>query len=354
MHALHYAELETWIERSGIGSSIEHQRRALESTGIECTQTPWVRNGNASMFSTVLEQSRVLADVDLVHCNTIGPSAGALIRYARYRGIPTIAHAHVTREDFAESFRWSGRIGRPLQWYLRWFYSQPDLVLCPSEYTRSVLESYPVRAPIRTITNGVDFSSLEGFESLRDEYRERYDLSGTVVFAVGNVFERKGLSTFCQLARDTERDFVWFGPYDTGPHAGTEVRYWTNNPPDNLQFTGWIEDKRGAFAAGDVFCFPTKEENQGISVLEAMACGKAVVLRDIPVFDEFYTDGVDCLKCQTCQEFREAIDTLADEPELRRRLGENAKETAAEHGLDRVGEELASIYRELVSGAKLS
>ena len=79
-----------------------------------------------------------------------------------------------------------------------------------------------------------------------------------------------------------------------------------------------------------------------------MATGKAVVLRDIPVFEEFFTDGEDCLKCETEAEFVDAIERLAENPELRDRLGENAKETAAEHSLDRVGDRLVESYEALL------
>jgi len=115
-----------------------------------------------------------------------------------------------------------------------------------------------------------------------------------------------------------------------------------------VTFSGWVDDIRGAYGAGDVFFFPAKVENQGIVVLEAMACGKAVVLSDIPVFREFYEDGHDCLICSSEDEFVEALDRLAENPDLRERLGENARETAAEHGLDRVGDELESLYEDLV------
>jgi glycosyltransferase involved in cell wall biosynthesis len=200
------------------------------------------------------------------------------------------------------------------------------------------------------VTNGVDLDSLAGFESLRDRYRDRFDLSGMVVFAVGNVFERKGLTTFCELAEATDYDFAWFGPYDTGPHASSTVRGWVANPPENVVFTGWVDDKRGAFAAGDVYLFPTKNENQGIAVLEAMACGKACVLRRIPVFEEFYTDGHDCLMCDSFEGFREALSRLENDPDLRRRLGENAQETAEAHSLARVGERLVEAYDDVLDG----
>ena len=347
LRALNYLELESRLDRSGIGTAADQQRAALERTDVEVATSPW-RGGDLSTgLRSALSGHGLFAEYDVAHCNLVGPGSLAVARHAKRHDVPLILHTHVTREDFAESFRGSTTVAPALGRYLKWFYSQADLVLCPSEYTKRVLESYPVDAPIRPMTNGVDVEALAGFEDLREEYRERYDLDGTVVFLVGNVFERKGVSTFCRVAEATPYDFAWFGPYDTGPHASKAVRRWTSNPPENVTFTGWIDDIRGAYGAGDVYLFPTKNENQGIAVLEAMACGKAVVLRDIPVFEEFYTDGHDCIKCETEAEFREAVERLAEDEQLRRRLGENARETAMEHSLDRVGDRLAATYREV-------
>ncbi|MWG35837.1 glycosyltransferase family 4 protein [Halomarina oriensis] len=350
MRVLNYLELEGPLRRSGWATSVAAQRKALADTDVELLTSPW-RGGSLSTAAVhTLVGDGPVVDFDVAHTNAIGPGSVAVAQHARHHGMPLVAHAHITREDFAESFRGSEQVGPYLERYLRWFYSQADLVVCPSEYTKGVLESYPVDAPIRPITNGVDMESLAGYEAFREEYRERYDLEGMVPFAVGNVFERKGLTTFCELARETEYDFAWFGTVDDGPQASETVRKWTSDPPENVTFTGWIDDKRGAFAAGDVFCFPAKVENQGIVVLEAMACGKAVVLSDIPVFREFYTDGEDCLICSSREEFREALDRLAENPDLRERLGENAKETAREHSLDRVGEGLKQAYEDVLSG----
>ncbi|MFC7020582.1 MULTISPECIES: glycosyltransferase family 4 protein [Haloarcula] len=349
MRVLNYLELESRLDRSGIGTSVDHQRAALAETDVDVVTSPW-RDGHPAwaLGGKVAFDDPVFREYDVAHCNMIGPGSVAVARHAKRHDVPLVLHAHVTREDFRDSFRGSNLVAPALGEYLKWFYSQADLVLCPSEYTKGVLEDYPVDAPIRPITNGVDVDALEGFELTREEYRERYDLDGMVVFAVGNVFERKGLTTFCELAEATDYDFAWFGPYDDGPQASAAVRRWTSDPPANVTFTGWIDDIRGAYGAGDVYLFPTKNENQGIAVLEAMACGKAVVLSDIPVFREYYEDGHDCLICADRSEFEDALERLEADPDLRRRLGENAKATTREHGLERVGERLVETYEEVV------
>ena len=344
MRVLNYLELEARLQRSGIGTATRQQRRALSPTDVEVVTTPWNDTNPAEAAFRRAIGGRLFERFDLAHCNLVGPGSAAVARRAIRTETPLVLHAHITREDFAGSFRGSRAVGPVLERYLRWFYSQADLVVCPSEHTKRVLSSYPVDAPVRVVTNGVDIESLAGHEALRDRYRNRFGLDGTVVFAVGNVFERKGLTAFCRLAERTDYEFVWFGPYDTGPHASPTVRRWVKDPPENVTFTGWVDDIRGAYAAGDIYLFPTKAENQGIAVLEAMACGNAVILRDIPVFEEFYTHGEDCLKCETRSEFEAAIDRLASDPDLRARLGDTAATTAREHGLDRVAEELRNAY----------
>ncbi|MFB6162745.1 MAG: glycosyltransferase family 4 protein [Halococcoides sp.] len=350
MRVCHYLEFADQLDRSGIGTSVDHQRRALADTPIEVTRSPWRGGGPLGGARALATARSPLADVDVVHLNVIGPASLAVALSARARSIPLVLHAHVTREDFRDSFRGSNHLAGPLGAYLKRFYSLADLVLCPSEYTRETLREYPIDAPIRPITNGIDIDSLDGFQEFREPTREKYDLDGLVVFSVGNVFERKGLSTFGRLAEETDYEFAWFGPYDSGPQASAAVREWTSDPPDNLTFTGWVEDKRAAFGAGDIYCFPTKVENQGIAVLEAMATGKPCVLRDLPVFREYFEDGEDCLLCETHEEFREALDRLASDPALRERLGENARKTAREHDLDRVGVGLEQAYRDVIAG----
>jgi len=345
---LNYLELSGPLERSGIATAARQQRRALAERGVDVVTSPWGDGGPLARASAAAT-GRVVGACDVAHCHLFGPGSVAVARHARRRDVPLVLHAHTLRENTTGSWRGADLLAGPLERYLRWFYSQADLVVAPSEWAVERLRRYPVTAPTTAMSNGVDLDALAGFEALREPYRERYGLAADdlVVFAVGNVFERKGLSTFCELARATDYEFAWFGPYDRGPHASAEVRRWTGNPPENVQFTGWVDDVRGAYAAGDVYLFPTRSETQGLTALEAMACGKPVVLRDLPVFREYFEDGEDCLMCADLDGFRAALDRLAGDPDLRRRLGENGRETAEAHSLDRMGERLEALYADL-------
>lgn len=223
------------------------------------------------------------------------------------------------------------------------------MVLCSSEYAKRTPESYPVNVPIRLVPDSVDTNALDGFENHREEYQAECDLDRMTVLTVDNVFECKRFTTFRTPTQETDYDFAWFGPYDTGLHTLKTVRHWVENAPENATFTGWIDGIRGASGAGDVCLFATKNENQGITVLEAMACRKAVVIRDILAFEESYIHGHNCLKYSIDARLRRALDLLAHDPDLRRRFGEGTHETAAKHSPDRVGDRLVETYEDVLA-----
>ncbi|MFB6283916.1 MAG: glycosyltransferase family 4 protein [Halobacteria archaeon] len=323
-----YVELESKVSKSGIGVSAHQQREALRKNGVEVTTDP--NEG-----------------YDIIDINTIGPKSVYHLKRAQLSGKPAVIHAHTTAEDFRQSFKGSNLAAPIIKEYVRILYNRASGVVVPSDYTKGLLENYGIKPSIYTVSNGVEFENIEGYEDFREKYREKYDLDGTVVFAVGHVFERKGLSTFCKLAQEfPEYDFVWFGPIMDNPLGSSKVKKWIKNPPDNVQFTGFIDDIRGAFGAGDIFLFPTKEENQGIAVLEAMACEKAVLVSDLPVFDEYMIDGENALKASSFQGYVEALEKL-DDPGLRNELGNNARKEAEKHSLENIGEELIDVYKEI-------
>ncbi|WP_126662417.1 glycosyltransferase [Haloterrigena salifodinae] len=328
MKISHYFELEEHVT-GGIRESVVHQRKMLDQLDVEYTTEPTL-------------------DADVLHCNLMGPRSVWYARRARSQGIPVVAHTHVTAEDFGDSFRFTNALARPLKPYLEWAYGLADALVCPSEYNRRLIETY-TDARTTVVSNGVDGEKLDGFESLEAEYRERYDLESPTVFLVGHVIKRKGLETFVELARRLPHlDFAWFGPLDLSL-KGRETTRLIEESPDNCTFTGYVDDIRGAFAAGDIFCFPTYEENEGIALLEAMTAGKPVLIRDIETFS-WLEDGEDCLKVSASNAgvdaFADAIERLED-PDLRARLGSNAAERSEAFTLESVANRYQTLYNEV-------
>lgn len=83
-----------------------------------------------------------------------------------------------------------------------------------------------------------------------------------------------------------------------------------------------------------VFCYPTEArtgEAQPVAVLEAMACGLAVVTSDLPVFNDQLHPGTNALivPAGDADAFGDALGLLLAEPETRTRLGAAARATVS-------------------------
>ena len=332
MKVSHYFEWEDKIT-GGHKQSVENQRKIMDKKGIDYTTEPDL-------------------SADILHLNNMGPKSIYYARKARKKDIPVVIHAHQTAEDFRESFAFSNIIAKPMRPYLKYAYSLADLIICPSEHNRDVIENYS-DAPKKVISNGFDPEMLEGHEELREEYLEKYDLEPPVVFMVGHVIKRKGLESFIETAREMpETDFVWFGFLNPSGEDGfidsllqsRDTKKLVESAPENCTFTGYIDDIRGAYAAGDIFFFPTKNENEGMALLEAMACGKPPVVRDIETF-QWLEHGENCLKAE--EDFVDVLEKALKEENMER-LGDNAEEKSKEFEIDAVADKLEETYRELL------
>jgi len=328
-----YVELENLLDTSGISVAAQNQKKAIKKINCEkkdnpkITMNPW-------------------DEYDLLHLNTIGPLSLFHLKKAKMRGKKVITHAHTTSEDFKGSFMFSDQISKPLKKYLSYFYDKGDGLLCPSEYTRRKLLDYGIKNKPIVVSNGVDIDKFKHDGELRKKYREKFDLDGLTVFAVGTPFERKGVETFVKVARlMPELEFVWFGPLRKSLQK-RKIKSLVRNSPENVKFTGKVENIVGAYSAGDIFFFPSYIENQGIVVLEAASCEKPMVLRDIPAFNYCEHKG-ECLKGKKRDEFVDLIRMIVENPDFRGEISSNAKKMAKKHSLKNTGKRLSEIYKEV-------
>lgn len=323
-----YLEMEDQLRASGISSAIKNQRRALELNNVEHT-------------------SNLKDDFDILHLNLVGLRSLYLAKKMSRRGKKVVVHAHVTADDFRNSYRFSNVIAPFLRKYLTYYYNQADLVLCPSEYTKGVLLRYGIKKPIVPISNGIDLNKFQFSEEKRRIFRDEYSLDGFVPLCVGHLFIRKGIKTYVNVARELSNRFFWIGRRYVRLEE-PEVSKIVKDAPQNVKFITFIEDIVSAYCGSDVFFFPSFCENQGIVILEAAACQRPIIVRDIPVYENWLTDGVDCLKARTDEEFKQKLRMLMDDESLSKKLADNAYNMVQGHSLKNVGAKLKGIYEGLL------
>lgn len=324
-----YGGGEKLVGKSGVGQAIRHQREMLRRAGID-TADRWT------------------PDTAAVHINTVLPDAVLEALWAKLRGRKVVYYGHSTMEDFRNSFKGSDRLAPLFRRWITFCYGLGDVVLTPTEYSRTLLESYGVRRPVYSISNGVDTSYFAPSAGLRASFRSRYGLGDgeKAVISVGHTIARKGISEFLELARRMPCvRFLWFGWTDPRL-VPREIRQAMENAPANVMFPGYVDRERlrEAYCGADVFAFLSHEETEGIVVLEALACGIPTVLRDIPVYSRWLENGKNVYKASTDDEFQQSVMAVltGTAPDLTAA----GRAVAEERSLEAVAVRLREIYRQ--------
>lgn len=121
-----------------------------------------------------------------------------------------------------------------------------------------------------------------------------------------------------------------------------------------IVWTGFLEGdlKLSAMAAASLFVLPSYSENFGIALVEAMAAGLPCVMSDqvgIAVDATEYDAGL-VVPCEIAS-LASAIERLIDDPELRSRLGGNARRLVEERfSLKATTDLLVNLYEKVLSG----
>ena len=317
------------VRTSGVGRALEHQAAALKEAGLPVV----------GELPPAGPESRAC----VVHLNTTRPGTLLAAARAHARGCKVVYYGHRT----AETVRWRSRLLAPL--LRRWLalcYRQGDLVITPSVYASRVLAGYKIGRPIYTLSNGIDTDFFRPDPAAGARFRERYCLAEgqQCVISVGHWSARKGLPEFTELARRMPQvRFIWFGRAEEG-HLPDEIRAAMDAAPGNVLFAGYVpaDELRDAYCGADAFVFLSHQETEGISVLEALACGTPTIVRDIPVYDNWLEDGKSVYKAGSLGQFAQELqDLLAGHlPSLR----EGGLAVAQARSLYQIGQALCRIY----------
>jgi 1,2-diacylglycerol-3-alpha-glucose alpha-1,2-glucosyltransferase len=210
-----------------------------------------------------------------------------------------------------------------------------------------------VRGPFKVIPNGINREVFKRDDMLRVKFRERWGLSESdkLVLSVGLRIPRKGVDTFVNMSSKfkdrKDVKFVWVGASEALLEDALD-----RTSPGSVMFPGHVpfEEIVGVYSAADVFVFPTRAESYGNVMLEAASCGCPLLIRDIPVYEEWVHDGQHCLKAKDDEDFSSKLSAMIDDDGLRKRLVDGAGQLAIEHDIGKTALMLKELYESLSSG----
>jgi glycosyltransferase involved in cell wall biosynthesis len=307
-------------------------------------------------FPTVKELKKVFEEekIDVVHI-TLPMSGGIVaIKAARALGIRIVAHSHSQPENL---FIDLPKILQPTLnglWnrYLMWVYSKAESLIYPSQMAKGLLAGLsPADQPSTVVSNGIH---LEQFRP-RDvgDFHERFNVPKDAVklLYVGRLYPEKSLDTLVKAVPHIVKEH----PHTHIMIAGAghlrpklEKLAASLGADKHITFLGLVseEDKIHAYNASDMFVLPSLAELEGMVVLEAMACGKPILVSDAKMSaSRFFVDGNGFLfKTQDHEHLAEQALKLIRNAELRAQMGNASLENIKRYDIHKSVDLLEEIY----------
>lgn len=284
---------------------------------------------------------------DVFHSHTYGPYY--FWKGRKYKG-KRIFTVHVIPESVKGSFPvW--QMWLPfVKLYLRKVFSYADVCIAISPHVEKAIEELGARTHVELIPNPILTDHWKRTDPMRKSGRNRLGLSENdfLVLGVGQLEGRKGVDDFIEIARAMPGlKFAWVGgrPFGLMTEGVRRLNKKIANAPPNLQFTGLLNLSvmPEMYAAGDLFLFPSFQENCPLAPLEAAASGMPVIFRDLDEYKSLYENPY--LKAKSIEDFITLTNKMKTDKDLYRQGKEISMKLIQQFDKDNIRKKLITLYR---------
>lgn len=231
----------------------------------------------------------------------------------------------LTDDSFWESVAWN---------YMHWFYGQLDTVFVNSEeYRQSWVKRGLDPAKLKIFPRGLDHQ-LFNPERRDPVFWQKFGAAtnGEVrLLYVGRISKEKDLDVLAQAYRRLRDEGLSIQLFVVGHGPYSETL--AETLPDAV-FTGYLKGKElaAAYASADIFVFPSTTDTFGNVIIEAQASGVPVIVSDSGGPKELVEDNTNGLitKSHDVEDFTRAIRALVVDPALRKRMGDQARQSVVD------------------------
>jgi glycosyltransferase involved in cell wall biosynthesis len=267
-----------------------------------------------------------------------------LLLIARRAGCQTIFHLHgggFRHYVETESGTWKRR-------WIRHTLEHSARVIALSDGWATFLRSFAPRARVAVLPNAVAVPKLPD---------PQLEQPGRILF-LGRLEAAKGIDELLQAVALLAPRFpqLRLALGGDGDQARVRERAAALGIGERVELLGWMGPaaRDAELARAAVFCLPSHAEGLPMSMLEAMAAGRPVVVSQVGGIPETIRDNDNGLLVppRDVAALAAALARVLGDAALRARLARRARATIEEqYSLDVVGEQLGTLYREL-AGAK--
>ena len=287
---------------------------------------------------------------NIVHVSAPEVLGHSAVRWAKARGLATVASLHTRFETYPAYYRLGFLVPALIRLMTR-FYNRVDQIVTPGKSTADILRDWGVKTPIRIWARGVNHERFNpGRRS--DEWRRSLGL-GDDEFAVGflgRLVLEKGLDIFAEVCRELTARGVAHRVLVIGDGPARE---WFAERVPEAVFAGFQrgDDLGRAVASMDVLFNPSVTETFGNVTLEAMAAGVPVVAANATGAMDLIEDGVNgfLVPPRDVNAYADAIARLATDPALHKAQADAGHAKAQAYEWDAINQAVLDTYLEVMA-----
>ncbi len=327
------------------------------------------KNGLHVSYMPDLEIKRVLSEFqpDIIHNQTPGPVALAILRYARRHKVALVSTDHAYPDNLTQQVKLPELAKKPINAvmnaYFVSFLKRSDYATVPTEQV--LTDCIPksklfFRVPIEALSNGIDLSRFAKGR-VNHEIYDRYDINPQkpTILYIGRVDPEKSLdvlmNAFIKVQEKVENaQLVIVGDGTMRPKL--EKMAEKAEISDKVVFTGRVigKDLPQLYRTGDVFAITSKTETQSIVLLEAMATGLPAVAVKAGAIPELVHNGENGYLCEAddVDSIAKSLICILQDKNLRETMSEKSLELIKKHDISYTLTRIEEIYHRVLDEKK--
>lgn len=280
---------------------------------------------------------------------------------SRELSVPLVHTYHTIYEDYTHYYSPSRTMGRKVvEAFSRRVLAGTDAVVVPTAKVDTLLRGYGVTSPIRVVPTGLDlrrFRPAASAEELEDARALRRDLGipsdHRVLVSVCRLAKEKNIDeVIAHVAASRRKDCTLVIVGDGPVRADLEAQAAELGIAERVRFIGAVDPTEVPrwYRMGDVFVSASLSETQGLTFIEALACGTPLLCRRDPSLDGVVLDGITGWQFQGEAEFAYRLSDLLDHEAVRAQMASAAAAHAHEScGAEAFGRAALDVYTDAIA-----
>lgn len=290
-------------------------------------------------------------DADLVHIALPFKTGKYAVKLANEMHIPVTGAFHVQAENvtahiFMKSVNFANNF--VYKYFYNTFYRYIHFVHCPSSMIANVLREHGYNdMDLRVISNGVD----DQFRPVPDAVRDPAWEGKYVIAFTGRLSREKMHATLVDaVAQSKHKDIIQLVFAGEGPQH-KKLEKMAVDLPNPLEINFYSRTELvNLLNTIDLYVHPSEAEIEGISCLEAMACGAVPIVCDSPkaATGSFALSEYNLFKSGDPKDLAQKIDFMIEHPEIKNTLREKYIAFSDRFRIDRCIDQMEKMFNDAI------